>query len=367
MSHFLVLLLGIVVSALCMYLVLQNKRKRLTERESTHITFANLEDENATLKRDLTNIVVYIRKLEIDRNLDRTRQDELDSQVEKLGRKFLSDSVKWIGNSLTPNNYAKSKRGLLKSLEWCRGVGLAISTEEENAFLADLKNEYERVVRNAVEREEQARIKAQIREEQKLQRETEEQLKRIERERKAIEIALQKALAEAKDEHSMEVESLRKRLVEAEEQSQRAVSRAQMTKSGHVYVISNIGSFGEGIYKIGMTRRLEPYDRVKELGDASVPFPFDVHMMVSSDDAPCLENELHKRFHLHRVNKANPRKEFFKANIEEIHDVVVAEHGDVKYMVDAEALEYRQSTEISDEDVEFIEKTYQNAPQNKET
>ena len=79
-----------------------------------------------------------------------------------------------------------------------------------------------------------------------------------------------------------------------------------------MYVLSNIGSFGEGVYKIGMTRRLEPQDRVRELGDASVPFPFDVHMMISCDDAPSLENALHRESHKQRVNKVNFRKEFFR-------------------------------------------------------
>ena len=79
---------------------------------------------------------------------------------------------------------------------------------------------------------------------------------------------------------------------EAQEKKERALSMAQQTKRGHVYVISNIGSFGENVYKIGMTRRLEPTDRVKELGDASVPFQFDIHAMIYSDEAPTLENEV---------------------------------------------------------------------------
>lgn len=88
---------------------------------------------------------------------------------------------------------------------------------------------------------------------------------------------------------------------------------AQQTRRGHVYIISNIGSFGESVFKIGMTRRLEPLDRVRKLGDASVPFLFDVHVMIFSEDAPMLERELHKRFAAHQVNRLNARKEFFSS------------------------------------------------------
>ena len=170
---------------------------------------------------------------------------------------------------------------------------------------------------------------------------------------------MDKALAEARDEHSVEVERLKARLAEAEEKSQRAISQAQMTKSGNVYVISNIGSFGEGVFKIGMTRRLEPMDRVRELGDASVPFPFDVHMMISCDDAPALENALHQAFHKTRLNKIKPRKEFYRTDIDAVRRIVEENHGEVQYVADPEALEYRQSLTMSDDDEEFIEAVYE--------
>src|SRR5690606_24077540 len=89
-----------------------------------------------------------------------------------------------------------------------------------------------------------------------------------------------------------QIAALQQRLDEAHANKERAIARAQITRSGHVYIISNIGSFGKDVYKIGMTRRLDPDDRVKELGDASVPFGFDVHAMIYSDDAPVLETTL---------------------------------------------------------------------------
>jgi hypothetical protein len=134
------------------------------------------------------------------------------------------------------------------------------------------------------------------------------------------------------------------RLQEAEQNKHRAISRAQLTKSGHVYIISNIGSFGENIFKIGMTRRLEPLDRVRELGDASVPFEFDVHAIVYTEDAPALENLLHGAFGHHRVNLVNERKEFFSVSLNDI-ETVLTKHG---YKVDViktpEAKAFRQTT-----------------------
>jgi hypothetical protein len=169
---------------------------------------------------------------------------------------------------------------------------------------------------------------------------------------------LAKALEEAKGQHTEEVERLKARLAEAEEKAKRAMSNAQLTKSGHIYVISNIGSFGDGVFKIGMTRRDKPIDRVHELSSASVPFPFDVHLLISSDDAPSMENALHKKLHKMRMNRMNPRKEFFKTTIESIRQIVKDHEGIVTFEADPEALEYRQSLEMTDDDQEFIESVY---------
>ena len=118
-------------------------------------------------------------------------------------------------------------------------------------------------------------------------------------------------------------------------------------KAGYVYIISNIGAFGENIYKIGMTRRLDPMDRVDELGDASVPFNFDVHAMIFSDDAPSLEAILHKEFENKKVNMINNRKEFFNVTLEEIKQVVHSNYDKVVEFIDVPAAEqYRESLKI---------------------
>lgn len=136
-------------------------------------------------------------------------------------------------------------------------------------------------------------------------------------------LELTKASDSEKTELNTKISVLEMQLKEAEERGIRAKSMAEQTRKGHVYIISNIGSFGSSIYKIGLTRRLEPLDRVKELGSASVPFPFDVHAMIYSEDAPALETKLHREFYMKRVNKINRRKEFFDVDLLEIKEKVI--------------------------------------------
>ena len=124
--------------------------------------------------------------------------------------------------------------------------------------------------------------------------------------------------------------------------------REQNARAGYVYVISNIGAFGEGVFKIGMTRRLEPMDRVDELGDASVPFRFDVHALVFSDNAPALEAKLHSHFAADRLNKVNERKEFFRADLNQIENVIRANYDAVVEVIHASAAEqYRESLRLA--------------------
>ena len=203
------------------------------------------------------------------------------------------------------------------------------------------------------EREEQRRIKEQIREEEKARREYEKAIRDAAKEEETIRKAMEKAqqaIAKASEEQKAKYEAqladLEQKLVEAEAKNQRALSMAQQTKSGHVYIISNIGSFGENVYKIGMTRRLEPLDRVRELGDASVPFPFDVHAMIYCEDAPKLETELHRFFVQNQVNKVNPRKEFFRIPISDIRKEVEKREVEVKWTMTALASEYKETLAI---------------------
>ena len=140
------------------------------------------------------------------------------------------------------------------------------------------------------------------------------------------------------------------KLSRATEEKERALSMAQLTRSGYVYIISNKGSFGQNVYKIGMTRRLEPLDRVRELSGASVPFYYDVHALIPSDDAPSLENKLHNKFAAKRVNKVNQRREFFRLSPEDIENALkefVEE--DVNIIHDVVSDQYEETLLIEEE------------------
>lgn len=203
------------------------------------------------------------------------------------------------------------------------------------------------------EQEEQRRIREQIREEEKARRDFERAQREAEREEMLLRKAMQDAqsqlaiaTAEQKEQYESQLAELSDRLRQAEEKGQRAISMAQQTKRGHVYVISNVGSFGQDIVKIGLTRRLEPMDRVRELGDASVPFEFDVHAVIWSEDAPALETRLHKHFLLAQVNKVNHRKEFFRTSVGDIRRELESLGIDAHWTMVAEAREYRETVAI---------------------
>ncbi|EMM7668645.1 DUF4041 domain-containing protein [Citrobacter freundii] len=259
------------------------------------------------------------------------------------------------------NNYGKLSQEIKDAFELVNFNGSAFrSAKITDIYLQARLNELKwGVAVNEImleEKEEQRRIKEQLREEEKARREYEKAIKEAEKEEKAIQQAIDKATKElmlAGEEQRIALEQklaeLQIKYEEAEAKNQRAISMAQQTRSGHVYVISNIGSFGENVYKIGMTRRLEPLDRVRELGDASVPFSFDVHAMIYSDDAPSLENHLHKVFNDKQVNKVNSRKEFFNVGIKDIKSTIKEMSIDAHWTMFAEAKEYRESLAIENE------------------
>ncbi|HET9955634.1 MAG TPA: DUF4041 domain-containing protein [Polyangiaceae bacterium] len=203
------------------------------------------------------------------------------------------------------------------------------------------------------EREEQRRIKERIREEERARKDYERAMREAEKEEEAIKKAMEKiqqSVAKASNEQRQRYEAqlaeLQQKLTAAEEKNQRALSMAQQTKTGHVYIISNVGSFGEEVFKIGLTRRLEPLDRIRELGDASVPFEFDVHAMISSEDAPALEHALHRHFLTSQMNKVNPRKEFFRLPLATIRSEVEKLGIQASWTMTAAATEYKQSIAI---------------------
>jgi hypothetical protein len=262
----------------------------------------------------------------------------------------LISKVKW-------NNVNQIKERMQKLFDSINRLGQGFQVYLNNQYL-DLKQkelilEYEYQSKRQQEKEEMRAIQEELREEEKAIREFEQAQREAEKEEATYQKALDKArkeyeasTGEKHDKLQAQIEQLEQELKEAQEKKERALSMAQQTKRGHVYVISNIGAFGENVYKIGMTRRLEPVDRVKELGDASVPFQFDIHAMIYSDEAPTLENELHKAFTNKKVNMLNYRKEFFNVTLDEIENKVKEIGLEAEFSKLPEAMEYRETLAI---------------------
>ncbi|MCY2963032.1 MAG: GIY-YIG nuclease family protein [Planctomycetota bacterium] len=344
---------------------LSNQEKRLSEErreflgerskfDQRRVTVEELEQESRLLKQQLQNQTVGYRALEY-----RIEQQQLrETQLQELASRYVRENARWIKAILTPGSYDICRRRMQEVIQRCRSAGVDYTKSQENSDLDQLRKDYEAAVQAAADREEQAQIRARFREEQRRQRELQEEIDAAEAEKQALRKAIERVQRETHAQHSAEIEELQRQLAEAEARSRRATSQAELTKQGHVYVISNIGAFGEGVFKIGMTRRLIPTERVDELGGAAVPFEFDIHMMIQCDDAPKLESTLHDCLHKHRVNRVNPRKEFFRTDIETIRRFVEENHGTVECIAIPEASDYRNGLNLSDEDQETIEEIF---------
>lgn len=262
----------------------------------------------------------------------------------------LISKVKW-------NNVNQMKERMQKLFDAINKLGQGFQVYLNSQYL-DLKRkelflEYEYQAKRQQEKEEMRAIQEELREEERAKREFEQAQREAEKEEATYQKALDKARKELEastggkhEKLQAQIEKLEHELKEAKEKKERALSMAQQTTRGHVYIISNIGSFGENVYKIGMTRRLEPVDRVKELGDASVPFQFDIHAMIYTDEAPKLENELHKAFTNKKVNMLNYRKEFFNVTLDEIESKVKEIGLEAEFSRLPEAMEYRETLAI---------------------
>lgn len=193
--------------------------------------------------------------------------------------------------------------------------------------------------------------KEKAREEREAQREYERAIKKAVKDEEKAQEALERKKRELAEEQAKEkiaklqeqIQGLEKALSEARELRERAMSMAQQTKIGYVYVISNIGSFGKDVYKIGMTRRLDPMERVLELSNASVPFPFDVHTFIYSEDAPALEADLHRKFDSKKINSINYRKEYFHVSLDEIKAALKEKGIETNFIDEPDAFQYRES------------------------
>lgn len=245
--------------------------------------------------------------------------------------------------SLRAGNVQTAKRRLEASRTAIARLGALMEMHINDAFHALRIEEVELtadwLMKKQEEREAAREERARLREEARVQRELEEERAQLDKERAHLTNALEALRAQGRDDAD-----LIERLTAVDQAIEQNDYRAANIRAGYIYVISNEGAFGAGVVKIGLTRRLEPAERIAELSGASVPFRFDVHALFFSENAVTLENELHKHFAARALNQANPRKEFFFATPSEVRDVLVQRVGSIlEFTETVEAAEYRQS------------------------
>ena len=247
--------------------------------------------------------------------------------------------------AMRAGNVATAKSRLERTVTSISKLGalmeLRVSREFHDLRIEELELTADYLFRVQEEREqakeERARLREQKREEQKLQ----EERARLDKERSHYENTLAKLRQLGREDEAADIE---RRLAEIDEAIEQTDYRIANQRAGYVYVISNVGAFGTGVVKIGLTRRLEPLERIAELSSASVPFPFDVHVLYFSDDAVTLENQLHHAFAERRLNLVNHRREFFFATPTEVREQLAQKVGNLlEYVVTPEALQFNQS------------------------
>ncbi len=286
------------------------------------------------------------------------------------GKKMVSDTQKLLLRAFNTEcddiiskvkytNFDASLDRIYKSSDAISKLGSIMNISVSNDYLdlkiKELRLAFEYQQKKQEEKEAQKAERAELREAAKLQKEIELQRKKIEKEQTHYQTAYEKLLKQL--EATPDNVDLIKKKAELENQLQdieKAIQdidyREANHKAGYVYIISNIGAFGENVYKIGMTRRLDPQDRVDELGDASVPFNFDVHAMIFSDDAPALEAALHKAFEDKKLNMVNTRREFFNVTLDEIKEVVKKNFDKTVEFIDVpDAEQYRVSQKMKND------------------
>ena len=221
--------------------------------------------------------------------------------------------------------------------------------EIEYLFINAVKIEYNYYVKKEQSRQEQLEIREKMKQEAAERKALEEERKKVEREEKKYNEEIERIRQQLSEAQESEVEKLNKRILELQgllsdvAVKKEDIVRLQNGKAGNIYVISNLGAFGENIFKIGMTRRIDPQERIDELGSASVPFKFDVHSFIFSEDAVSLENQLHQKLNNQRVNKVNLRKEFFYSTVDELEQLVSSIDPTAEFTKTMLAEEFRQS------------------------
>lgn len=314
-------------------------RKAYKENEKQIDQLMELYKSRYTTKtnKSIYSLVVIALKAELQNVLYNLKYDKLEKSIEDIktiSAKYLKIAAE--GNQLIAGTLTKF-------------VG-----EMEYLFINAVKIEYSYYTKKEQARQEQLALKEQMRQEAEERKALEAEKKKVEKEESKYKAEIEKlqGTLEQTDSNS-ETQKLRARILELQKQlsdvvvKKEEITNLQNGKAGNVYIISNLGSFGKDVFKIGMTRRLDPQDRINELGSASVPFKFDVHSFIFSEDAVALEKKLHDTLNEKRLNKINLRKEFFKVDISELEELVSSIDPTAEFNKTMLAEEFHQSEELS--------------------
>lgn len=309
----------------------------------------------ALLKDDEKDLIKSDKAVSVDSN---SSKKIINDNVKQILRCFNSECDNILMN-VSGKNIDSMRNKITKSYETLNKIfavdGISLQKKLLEYKLEELNLVYTAEIKREQERELQKAIKEQMLEEEKVRREIEAQKAKIEKDQTQCSKEIDKLMSYMqKSQNDTEkqlyidkIKELEEKLKELEASKETVLEREANARAGFVYIISNIGSFGDDIYKIGMTRRLEPMDRIKELSSASVPFEFDVHAMIFADDAPALETILHQHFEKQSVNRVNLRKEFFKVSLDEIEQFVKDNFNNtVEFTKIPLATEYRQTLNI---------------------
>ena len=294
-------------------------------------------------------------------NGNNTKGRKMISDTQKLLLRAFNTECDEIVNKIKYTNFDASLNKMYKSSETISKLGtvmnISITQKYLDAKVKELRLAFEYQQKKQEEKEAMKAAREAQREQAKVQRELEEQQKKFEKEQTHYQTAYEHIISQLQQKpNDIDLLNKKSELENKLSDIDKALSdidyRQANMKAGYVYVISNIGAFGENVFKIGMTRRLNPQERVDELGDASVPFKFDVHAMIFSDDAPALEAALHRAFEGKKVNMVNQRREFFNVTIDEIKKVIRENYDKTVEFVDVpDAEQYRISKKMREKNI----------------
>ena len=344
------------------YEAILKEKSNIVIAQETTVDFTDNITSNE-LKNTLSILQIKEKELIADGKACRSTSYDDDykkreKQSKKLLRAFNAETDYYLTNVRMNNvdTYRNKITNTFSTLNRLFSIdNVQITKELLNIKLEKLDATYKYYYVLEQERELLKAKKEEMREQQRVEKELQTQKDKIIKEENQFRnevVKLMKYLESSntdieKELYADKIKELEDKIKELEKDKKDVENRETNTRAGFVYIISNIGSFGENVYKIGMTRRLEPMDRISELSSASVPFPFDVHALIFSEDAPALETTLHNYFRKQEVNKVNSRKEFFRVNLEEIKDLVHKEFNNTVHFTDvAVAEQYRETLRI---------------------